>query len=894
MPDGVVLNTPVLDRGGEEGALLGFFLAQRCGSSALLRWVQGQLGAERVYDYRNVDPFIHWNRQVAGTLDGYAVYSGFSDFRPPKDLRRPFCAFSTVRHPLHRLASLYAMSQRDQLHVYHDLAVRSSFGEYYREGSADRPYYFQNLCCRRIGGRPSFEAALEAMDEYFGIVAVTDALPVMTALLISAYGWDTDPLPTPDDTSDERYASEVPADLRERILEDNAEDLRLFDHVMARAVDVPGPDVAATGTGNPDHPGPCPICGDPLETLDDGGYCPTCRAPARARSLPALLERTIVPQVRAAGVVDLPLLTFAATGAEKGVLARTFPQLRSVSLFGDYGDDHETGVDVRDLSRYSDASFSGMFGILLFDYFPEHESALRETARVLAPGGVLFMLILTSRVLPGDGPPEVTRRIEPRAGYFDYIPEGGELLNVTVGQDWLLEAIARAGLHPQQVRLRDPWTRESLEWFVGQKPLGDRPAPAPPRPARRIAEAETEAVTRSYTRDVDPAFGFRRVSVQLTIPAVPASARGASFAEHVAGSRAVTAVLPGGVLVSEDLGETWEHHRLDDADGLDFVNCLTTAEGEHLLQVKSAPDERSDDGMGGGIHRYDAGWTPLGSARPGRFHWHGSRSAGEAGGTILWAEYPDNKTKYEAGNEALAVDPAVHRSRDGGASWEKVFEQPGAAIRHFHTVVADPCRAGQWWLSSGDRPQESRVWVSTDDGSTWADVTNSAPDVELHPSFAAQGQAIQRYTDLWLGDDELIWGADDWLGGPAAVNDLSVSARAGARMYRSPRTSPLKPADAGWIGNPVRSIVDVGPALLVTTEAKRSVLTSPQVYLMSKEPGGPLQEILTVDVAGGGGSGLTFSRASRAAEQGTFFSFRSSRDLVQSPTRILRWAIDFA
>jgi hypothetical protein len=41
------------------------------------------------------------------------------------------------------------------------------------------------------------------------------------------------------------------------------------------------------------------------------------------------------------------------------------------------------------------------------------------------------------------------------------------------------------------------------------------------------------------------------------------------------------------------------------------------------------------------------------------------------------------------------------------------------------------------------------------------------------------------------------------------------------------------------------------------------------------------------------GTGFAYSRASRAAVDGTFFSFRSSRDLIRHATRIFRWRVSF-
>ena len=927
------INKETFEKARSKNALLGFFFAQRTGSRALVRWLGGKIPSEKLYFYRNVPNFVHWKKTPDDVLEQAQAYAGFSDF-VPRDLGgRPFAAFSVVRHPLFRIASLYEVSKRDKLLVYHPIAAKSSFEDFYRHVAVDRPYYFHNLCCFRIAGDTSFGAAQEAMNKHYAAVGLTDQIGSLTRVISDNLGWSLDPLrdETPDE---EKYASYLTSLAVDEILSKNKDDVQLYEYIRGLgqaqksgmssfAADSPSADAPTTTSRSVRT---CPNCGNGLETVDDGGGCPNCKTPARTRSLVQLVERVVGPQVAAAGVGQLPLLAFAPTGAERKILAPYFEKLQSVSLYGKYGADHMSGVDVRDMQdKFAPDSFSGAFGILLFDYFPEHEAALAELYRVIAPGGLLFTLILPTRIKPNAEPPEVTKRIQPRPGYFDYIPAGGELLNVKVGQDWLLAAIARNGFEPQQVRILDEPSGETQEWFIGFKPKSAGKAPfrhvplpraakekkvaktLPPEQAQRrpVMPSRTSrtpahgGLTAGFEQEfqiaVDPAFGFRNVNLKLAIPPVPMAGRTASFAEHR--GHTVVAVMIGGMLVSEDLGRSWNVLQLSGEEETDFVNCFTTKSGDRLLQVKSPEDAtvRAPD-LSGAVYRYDKAWNCKSRMVEGQLHhWHGSCSIDQAGETIIWAEYPDNKGKYIPGGEADAVNSRVFRSRDGGATWEVVFSQTWQEIRHFHVVAADPHVPGQWWLSSGDRPSESRVWVSRDDGTTWVDVTDPAPKVLLHRAFQKSAQAVYRFTDIWLGQDEIIWGSDDWLGSPSLVNDLNAlpGRRSGARMFRSPRTSPLAPRDAGWIGNPVRSITDLGPALLITTESKQNVLKRPQVYLMSKKNEGLLQELFTIGVEGGGGSGFTFSRASRTLTDGVMFSFRGARDLAELPTRIVRWEIKF-
>ena len=134
----------------------------------------------------------------------------------------------------------------------------------------------------------------------------------------------------------------------------------------------------------------CTICGDALTEFDGDQNCKGCSSRAGLRALVPLLNDVIAGLGPRGTAIGKPLLGFAMTGAEVKLLQTRFPLRKSVSLFGNYATDHELGVDVRDLSRYAGDSFCGVFASLLFDYFEQHERALAECFRVVAPGGVFF------------------------------------------------------------------------------------------------------------------------------------------------------------------------------------------------------------------------------------------------------------------------------------------------------------------------------------------------------------------------------------------------------------------------------------------------------------------------------------------------------------------------
>jgi hypothetical protein len=778
----------------------------------------------------------------------------------------------------------------------------------------------------------------------------------MTKLLAETYGWAVPPV-APMIPDEERYAGYRSSAIFDDVCEKSAGDLALYDFV--RNYELPKAPEKSEEPSRPIEIRPavpaCPICGVRLESVGEKGECLACKSPARTRSLPPVLDGLVGPAL-AHTDRDLPLLAFAATGAEKTQLKRHFEKLCSVSLFGKYGNDHISGVDVRDLSRFADASFSGAFGILLFDYFPEHEKALHELSRVVAPGGILFTLILPSRILPDASAPVVTRKIQPRAGYFEYIPEGGELLNIHVGQDWLLGAIARAGFAPRQMRVPDPVTDEISQWFIGIRQTGPAPvfagmepevrqaeppqpaAPSPVAPAAEPAAAKpvakparppgrgpsltnqtrmTDGFTREFVTPLEGFGGLKSIAVKLTVPSVPFAGRSADFAEHrwlldeKRSSNDVACVGPGMIMVSGDLGEHWNLIEVPELAGKTPNNHFTTSTGARLVQLAGwnhADAEKRPDEDWGAILRLDAQGTFLDRSQNSGARWHGPRAIGERDGVILYSDYFDNamigtlKPGTEEWKQRLR-SCHVWRSDDDGKSWRSIFEKDPTQIRHFHFVMPDSYAPKTWWLSSGDRPRECHCWRSDDNGETWIDVTNSAPDIALHPLGQRSKQAAFRATDMAILPDTLIWGTDDLLifndeyrlviADPEKQKGVPFP---GSRVFAAAKDGhPLQPRDLGLGGHPFRNFVDVGPGYLAFTEAKYEPIGfEPVVYFVGKAEPHRVQRLFSIPSAKGKGSGFSYSRASMSAVNGRFFSFRGSGDLVQLVPRLLQWDVAFA
>jgi hypothetical protein len=264
--------------------------------------------------------------------------------------------------------------------------------------------------------------------------------------------------------------------------------------------------------------------------------------------------------------------------------------------------------------------------------------------------------------------------------------------------------------------------------------------------------------------------------------------------------------------------------------------------------------------------------------------WHGCRAVDQANGTIMYAEYPSG------GNPRL---PRVMRSRDRGRSWDVAFERNTEEIRHFHFLQRRP-GTSEWWLTSGDKPRESYIWISRDDGGTWEDITQVKGRVTT--GGIAYPRSVFRLTDLVWNGDEVIWGTDD---------DLpQIKAPHGARLFRSPIKAPLTPVYSGMCRWHIRSMIDLGDFVVVLAAGANAdtddpVERMPSAVLVPKRAvaGAPeVVHLLDIDVHSDkprAGRGFTFSKASRAAAGGTFFSYRAPYHLFPSGHQILRWDVTF-
>lgn len=557
----------------------------------------------------------------------------------------------------------------------------------------------------------------------------------------------------------------------------------------------------------------CPICGDALTAVENGQNCMGCTSRARLRSMAPLVQEYLAPRMKANPASALPLLAFAMTGAEKKFLSHVFKTFKSVSLFGSYASEHESGVDMRDLSRYQANSFAGVFGCLLFDYFPEHEQALQACFRVMAPGGIFLTHIAPYRILDGSQPPELKGAIKSRPGYFDYLPDKAELPDVKVGRDWFLAAMQRVGFEAALIKVKDAVPGISSEWFIGVKP-GQAPAVI-----ENVQALVSDSVQKSerIQSGISEVFhtlvpwGEKRLA-RLKFELIE-SARGTVFFLE---DHAITAPDGGGSLrevmatngsrdrlyLSRDLGQSWIPQGINIQWDSKIRALFSLADGGRLVRTFS-----------GRMYHLDAAGELVSSHATGAWHWHGSQGIGQSlSGAVMYAEYAP--LREADGVQALSVwRYRPDKPEDG---WCKVLTLPAAVrppqgeLRHFHVCRPHPAHPNLWILASGDVGVHCRLWLSDDDGGQWHEVPLDQAEKIGMPEGACP--RLLRFTQFAaLDNGDLIWGTDDTAdANRAALVRLSLSGERPVFHF------------LGWLGaNCIRNIIACGEdRFLLLSESK--------------------------------------------------------------------------
>lgn len=166
----------------------------------------------------------------------------------------------------------------------------------------------------------------------------------------------------------------------------------------------------------------CQYSLDAFETLHLPQYaCPTCGASDRDRLMALYFLRQWVEGGRAQRA---RVLEIAPSPALSGLLREFAGEYRSADLVSTLAMDQ---VDVTDMCLYTDGRFDLVFCSHVLEHVVDDASAMREIARVLAPGGAAALLVpipfgleKTDEVLPDETLPSVLDRVR-RFGQEDHV-----------------------------------------------------------------------------------------------------------------------------------------------------------------------------------------------------------------------------------------------------------------------------------------------------------------------------------------------------------------------------------------------------------------------------------------------------------------------------------------
>ena len=194
----------------------------------------------------------------------------------------------------------------------------------------------------------------------------------------------------------------------------------------------------------------------------------------------------------------------------------------------------------------------------------------------------------------------------------------------------------------------------------------------------------------------------------------------------------------------------------------------------------------------------------------GKCSWHSQNSIDEANGVIMYAE-------YNVGDEPTSV--SIYRSKDNGSSWQSVFSlKAPEELRHFHTLQRVKGTLGFWLATTGDTPEQSRWFLSKNDGDTWNEVTDTEHINTIYPS---RNLSAHRTTAIDITNDYYYWTTDDLMGNvPSYFLCENEERIASSKLYRSKKTEPLYIEKLSNLGIHGRSMVKTDTGYLIITEAK--------------------------------------------------------------------------
>jgi hypothetical protein len=261
------------------------------------------------------------------------------------------------------------------------------------------------------------------------------------------------------------------------------------------------------------------------------------------------------------------------------------------------------------------------------------------------------------------------------------------------------------------------------------------------------------------------------------------------------------------------------------------------------------------------------------------YFWHGSQSIDQSeNGVIMFSEYTGTK-------ETNLKPLKVWASYDEGKSFEAVLtlnsspNHKAADLRHFHTCFADLEIKGRWYVTTGDRLDNNRLYISDDDGKNWERiaVNKIAPTKLIQNRFKNN---ILRFTSCFFKGDYIYWATDDLVG---------LSQPCYVRMNRKEVRKGEYEILSFFDNNLIRSVIpDEEGGCLTISESKFDLSEADIHYVDNKNS---ITTLKSIPNRSGNESGTTLSLNSLKFNNGIAYSLHDVNLFAEKQPGILKYEL---
>ncbi|MBS0469793.1 MAG: class I SAM-dependent methyltransferase [Proteobacteria bacterium] len=204
--------------------------------------------------------------------------------------------------------------------------------------------------------------------------------------------------------------------------------------------------------------------------------CAACGATPRRRSFHALFHAgRLFPSHG-----EAKALCIAEERRNMMFLVRHY-RITPAGLYGNHGKGTVEGIDIQDLKPFSDASFDLVTAIGVLDYVPDAPAAFASVARVLKPGGLFVLHILSHLLHDGDEPPVLAATKFSTDSWLAHYPRDVPISTFRYRRQWVMRVLTEAGLSTEMVTNDDPGGEQTF--FLARRP----PSPAASSRRRRAS-----------------------------------------------------------------------------------------------------------------------------------------------------------------------------------------------------------------------------------------------------------------------------------------------------------------------------------------------------------------------------------------------------------------------